>query len=46
MHHSGRGGHDGYHSLALGAQPVDDYLLDKHYLRKHGPGAYYGQSGK
>lgn len=35
-----------YHSLALGAQPVDDYLLDKHYLRKHGPGAYYGQTGK
>ena len=21
------------------------HLLDKHYLRKHGPGAYYGQSG-
>jgi hypothetical protein len=19
-------------------------LLDKHYLRKHGPGAYYGQA--
>ena len=34
------------HSLALGGQPVDDYLLNKHYLRKHGPGAYYGQSGK
>ena len=35
-----------YHSLALGAQPVDSYLLDKHYLRKHGPGAYYGQTDK
>lgn len=35
-----------YYSLALGAQPVDSYLLDKHYLRKHGPGAYYGQTGK
>ena len=35
-----------YHSLMLGAQPVDGYLLDKHYLRKHGPGAYYGQTGK
>ncbi|HEY3267023.1 MAG TPA: L-ribulose-5-phosphate 4-epimerase AraD [Armatimonadota bacterium] len=23
--------------------PIPDYLLDKHYLRKHGPGAYYGQ---
>ena len=22
---------------------VPDYLLDKHYFRKHGPGAYYGQ---
>ena len=25
------------------AKAVDQYLLDKHYLRKHGPGAYYGQ---
>lgn len=25
---------------------VDDYLLDKHYLRKHGATAYYGQSTK
>ncbi|ENH96345.1 L-ribulose-5-phosphate 4-epimerase [Gracilibacillus halophilus YIM-C55.5] len=24
-------------------QPMDDYLLDKHYLRKHGKNAYYGQ---
>jgi len=23
--------------------PVEDYLLDKHYYRKHGAGAYYGQ---
>ena len=23
--------------------PVDQYLLDKHYLRKHGKNAYYGQ---
>lgn len=23
--------------------PVDKYLLDKHYLRKHGKDAYYGQ---
>ena len=22
---------------------IPDYILDKHYLRKHGPGAYYGQ---
>ena len=24
--------------------PIDDALLDKHYLRKHGKNAYYGQS--
>jgi L-ribulose-5-phosphate 4-epimerase len=24
-------------------QPVDNYLLEKHYLRKHGKNAYYGQ---
>ncbi len=23
--------------------PVPEYLLEKHYLRKHGPNAYYGQ---
>ena len=26
-----------------GAEPVGQYLLDRHYNRKHGPGAYYGQ---
>jgi L-ribulose-5-phosphate 4-epimerase len=25
------------------AQPISQHLLDKHFLRKHGPGAYYGQ---
>lgn len=25
------------------AQPISQALLDKHFLRKHGPGAYYGQ---
>ncbi len=25
--------------------PLPRHLLDKHYLRKHGPGAYYGQPG-
>jgi L-ribulose-5-phosphate 4-epimerase len=25
------------------AAPLPQHLLDKHYLRKHGPGAYYGQ---
>jgi len=24
-------------------QPMQSVLLDKHFLRKHGPGAYYGQ---
>ena len=23
---------------------VPDYILDKHYRRKHGPHAYYGQT--
>lgn len=27
------------------AQPIDQVLLDRHFLRKHGPGAYYGQDG-
>ncbi len=25
------------------ADKMQDELLDKHFLRKHGPGAYYGQ---
>jgi len=25
-------------------EPIDQYLLDKHYLRKHGKNAYYGQN--
>ena len=28
------------------AGPIDDALRDKHFLRKHGAGAYYGQSRK
>ncbi len=34
-------------SITLGISPVseiDKFLLDKHYLRKHGKGAYYGQN--
>ena len=27
-------------------EPLDKYLLDKHYLRKHGENAYYGQPGR
>lgn len=30
-------------TMAPDAQPPDEFLIDKHYLRKHGPGAYYGQ---
>jgi len=26
------------------ANPAPQHLLDKHFLRKHGPGAYYGQA--
>ena len=29
--------------LAPGATPPDPFLIDKHYLRKHGKDAYYGQ---
>ena len=34
-----------FHAMALtpGLPPMQQELLDKHYLRKHGPGAYYGQ---
>ena len=33
-----------FHAMALtpGLPPMQQELLDKHYLRKHGPGAYYG----
>jgi L-ribulose-5-phosphate 4-epimerase len=33
-----------FYTVLLGQkEPVDQYLLDKHYLRKHGKDAYYGQ---
>lgn len=28
------------------AEPAPDYMLDKHFMRKHGPDAYYGQKKK
>ena len=32
------------HTISLGhSKPIDQFLLDKHYLRKHGKDAYYGQ---
>jgi L-ribulose-5-phosphate 4-epimerase len=35
-----------WHVRMLDAMPpMQSELLDKHYLRKHGPGAYYGQKG-
>jgi L-ribulose-5-phosphate 4-epimerase len=30
-------------SLEPNLEPIEPYLLDKHYLRKHGKDAYYGQ---
>ncbi len=30
-------------ALSANCDPAPQYLLDKHYLRKHGPDAYYGQ---
>lgn len=30
-------------AMAPDAARPDDFLIDKHFLRKHGPGAYYGQ---
>ncbi len=34
-----------YHTLMLthGDSSIPQYLLDKHYYRKHGANAYYGQ---
>ncbi|WP_160671816.1 L-ribulose-5-phosphate 4-epimerase [Clostridium sp. C8-1-8] len=34
-----------YHTVTLnkGIESLDQYLLDKHYYRKHGKNAYYGQ---
>jgi L-ribulose-5-phosphate 4-epimerase len=36
----------GTYQLNQGVSPMPAYLLDKHYFRKHGPGAYYGQKKK
>ena len=30
-------------SIAPGAPEAPEYVIEKHYLRKHGPNAYYGQ---
>jgi len=33
-------------ALKPAVEPVERYLLDRHYNRKHGPGAYYGQRNR
>lgn len=33
-------------ALAEEARPIPRNLLDRHFLRKHGVGAYYGQTGR
>jgi L-ribulose-5-phosphate 4-epimerase len=37
---------DGRRHRFPGAPRPAPYLVDKHYLRKHGKGAYYGQERK
>lgn len=36
-----------WHTIVINSSinPMQKELLDKHYLRKHGPNAYYGQKG-
>jgi L-ribulose-5-phosphate 4-epimerase len=34
-----------FHTVLLGkSEPIDQFLLDKHFKRKHGDDAYYGQN--
>lgn len=33
-------------SLNPDCKPIEKYVMDKHYFRKHGPDAYYGQEKK
>ena len=37
-----------YHAMTIDPSltPMQQELLDKHYLRKHGANAYYGQKKK
>ena len=32
--------------LNPGITPINSYILDKHYFRKHGANAYYGQKSE
>ncbi|MGX1274874.1 L-ribulose-5-phosphate 4-epimerase AraD [Streptomyces phaeoluteigriseus] len=34
------------HTLALGSTVPPEHLLERHYTRKHGPGAYYGNPAR
>lgn len=36
----------GVRQLVAEPPPLETYVLEKHYQRKHGPDAYYGQQGK
>jgi L-ribulose-5-phosphate 4-epimerase len=31
--------------INAGVQPIAHTVVDRHFSRKHGPGAYYGQPG-
>ena len=37
-----------WHAMILDPErgPIRQALLDRHFLRKHGPGAYYGQNDR
>jgi len=35
--------HMARYTMAENSEPMPDYLLSKHFMRKHGPDAYYGQ---
>lgn len=34
------------HNINPQLRPIDRWLMDKHFMRKHGPNAYYGQKGQ
>ena len=44
MAHEAELSHAAHHPDSL-LPPMQRELLDRHFLRKHGPGAYYGQTG-
>jgi L-ribulose-5-phosphate 4-epimerase len=33
-------------ALNPNVEPIPSHLAEKHYLRKHGPNAYYGQGNR